>query len=220
VVARLVQRIAYVPEAPGRYRIPDRTVNWFDPAGAAARQSTLPGRELEVAAAAVSPVTEARGEPAPAETGTTATGVRLWQGAFLLVTALWGLTAWGWWRSRQQHASASPPSRASGNQDRQALRRTFLDRARENDPQAPAALAAWARAEGLPGTLAGLATACASSAPEFAEALRQRDRQRYSAHGSAVDWRALAELAPERLRPAPPAPQTEAGLPSLYPTRA
>jgi hypothetical protein len=117
------QKIALIADQPGRFEVPPVTVAWWDTRTDQARETTLPGRTIDIlpalnapsagrAAAAVMPPTAdtAAAEPGKAapDTGTgwgaaiPAVGGRLWLELSVGLSLLWVATVLAWWWSRRR----------------------------------------------------------------------------------------------------------------------
>ncbi len=152
---RREQKVALIPSAAGRYRLPAVSLPWWNLETGRIETATLPAREFVVApqpaGAAATIATPAAASAQPAAPSATAGGrdpaARFWPYLSLLLACGWaasGLFWWWTWRRRQRAASAT----ATAEPESIARARRFLRQTCERNDAAAArrALLAWGRA--------------------------------------------------------------------------
>lgn len=216
VTGRLQQKIAFIPRRDGELALPALEVNWWDTQTGQERHETVPGRVLQVTAAAgqTAPAVAVPAAPQPAGTATpasprvatSATGqagltpqalprlapaAGFWPWLSGALAAGWLLTLlFGWWRARRapRAAAARPAPAAAPTGAARAARRKFQDACTSHDaPAARRALLDWAALHWPADPPRGLdVLARRLDDPQARTALGELDRALYREGGG--DW--------------------------------
>lgn len=225
VLGRREQDVAIIASRPGRYRLPELRLKWWDITRDELREVALPARTLDIlpavgaipgapvaSAALPQPAAASADEAAPPQvhsdavpsTPSAAAG-GLWFWLSLLFAGLWLLTLGAWYlRSRAQRSAPLPLRSESASQpNASAARRAFREACRANDaPAARRHLLVWARAHWPQNPPAGLnALALRLDNPQQKQLLHGLDRAVYTGtswQGAALDsaLKALPDESP------------------------
>lgn len=205
IQSQRTQRLAWVPERPGQYRLPSSAVVWWNTVTDRIERTALPERTWEIIAAKDQNLFA---EPA-SELSTPSSPLWPWQ----LATVVMGLTTLVGFALYGRTRAASSSSRHHGQPDRQACLRTLRHACQHNDAQAARqALDSWARLQTE--TLADLAAQCIP----LSQALDELNGSLYSETDRSWEgaglWRAIKALPDNETHTASPA---KSSLPPLYP---
>ncbi|MBN7797988.1 BatD family protein [Parahaliea mediterranea] len=225
LVGQRVDSAALVPTSAGTYRIPEVRIPWWDTESGALREAVLPGREIQVAAAA--PHSAPSPLPAPATTtanrdAVTATGTAvelwIWRGVALFSALGWLATLAWLWRQRQQQQRAPVEHERALPGEAAAYKTLLAACAADQATRARRALLDWGRAL-MPNepdlTLDGFAAHCADA--RLRSAIDTLNRELYA--GDTGHWRGdeLAALARELRKPLRKRAAGESPALGLYP---
>lgn len=157
ISAQRVQKVALIPGAKGVYRLPEISVDWWNRATGKMETTTIPARELQVAAAA-SAVTDDKSiapSQAPVPEVQVVAGNQFWLWMSLFLACGWALSVGYWWFASQR-ARPSPTAVSEPSSLRKARRRLQQACADNDAVAARAALLDWGRALLAPRRVANL----------------------------------------------------------------
>jgi hypothetical protein len=166
------QRVALIPGAEGRYRVPEINLPWWNLETGQVEIATIPERELVVGPATVAPATASGPEPVPETVPGPAPAViepnPFWLWLSLLLACGWGASAVYWWFASRRRARVEPRPQTHPSL-RQARRE--LQRACDAGDAAGArqALLAWGQALLAPRAVHNLRQLCAEFGAEFTQ---------------------------------------------------
>ncbi|MCG6889078.1 MAG: BatD family protein [Gammaproteobacteria bacterium] len=199
--AQRVQKVALIPAAPGVYRIPEISVNWWNRATAQLETTILPARELvvgagvEVAEVAPTPLPLLSTDQVPQSmpAAVVVEGNRFWLWLSLLLACGWATTAIYWWfATRRNKPVSARESEVVG------LRETsrVLRKACENDDSAAAraALLAWGQCLMMPRRVDNLGELVDLLGDELGQQVEALNHSRYAGQGEAWEGRPLWAL--------------------------
>lgn len=164
------QKVALIPGATGRYRVPEINLSWWNLQTGQLEIATIPERELLVSATAAAAISapEPVIEAVPAVSAPVAESSRFWLWLSLLLACGWGLSALYWWFGARPAAAAAPLAALEPPALGEA--RSQLRRACETADAGAArsALLRWGQALLAPRPVHNLHQLCNYAGPEFA----------------------------------------------------
>ena len=236
LVGRREQDVAIIASRPGRYRLPELRLKWWDIMRDELREVVLPEHTLDIlpAAGAIPGAPEVSvpqpqavqdsdqlappPSPEPSDGTPSPTAGGLWFWLSMLFAALWLLTLGAWVvRSRGGRSGPQPsPPMPAGRTSAAASRKAFRDACRADDaPAARRQLLAWAQAHWPQNPPAGLnALAARLDDAQQKQLLQALDRAVYAGaswQGAALE-RALKALPGESPSAGEPSKPQLAGL--------
>lgn len=210
---RREQKVALIPSAAGRYRLPAVSLPWWNLDTGEIETATLPAREFVVAPLPAGAGVPTAAPPDPASLPSAAAGIpdesppasRFWPYLSLLLACGWAMSAlyWWWaWRRRGRGASAT----AVGEPESLARARRFLRDTCKRDDAAAArrALLAWGRALLAPRRVDNLDQLERQLGAEFGAEIERLNRVLYAPGPASWEgdslWRLCQRLEAEQCR--------------------
>lgn len=222
----LQQKLALVPTRPGRFTLPEISVDWWDVQAERWRQARLPQLELEVLPAAGQPAlvppAVQPSQPAvvpliapPAEPRQEVVSPGFWPWLSLALAVGWLATGLLILRSRRR-VVVLPPGKDEDPQCLQSARRELLQVLQaDRSDQLRNALLVWGQALYPEARLENLEQLAALGGEPLAQQLEIFNRSRYRPAGEPWDSRILATALSQAEKGR--ATKKASGLPSLYP---
>ena len=193
------QKLALIPGSAGIYRVPEIRVNWWNREAGRMETASLPARELVVAAAPGTLVTE-NGAPIPAgppavaeERSTTAPASRFWVWLSLLLACGWAASMAYWWLSVRR--KRAPRVEDERRPDLAAAGRALQKACEAGDAAAArSALLSWGQALLAPRRVSSLNALAQAFGDEFRCELADLNRSLYAPGESGWQGQALWTL--------------------------
>jgi hypothetical protein len=195
------QKVALIPAAPGVYRIPEISVNWWNRATAQLETAILPARELKVgpggeaAEVAPPPSPPLNTDPLSPVMPTTVVveGNRFWLWLSLFLACGWVATVIYWWlATRRKRPASAPANEVVGLRDASRALREACEK--DDSAAARAALLAWGQALMMPRQVDNLEVLVGLLGDELAQQVETLNHSRYAGQGMAWEGQPLWTL--------------------------
>lgn len=184
------QKVALIPGAPGRYRLPPIELPWWNLESGRMEIATLPGREIVVQPAAADAAAAQAQEPqtavVPEVPAPAGAGRAFWPWVSGVLACGWALSLLYWWSLSRRRGTEAPVSEAQVTQ--RGARRALENACAGNDAAAAReALLDWGQALLAPRRIANLDQLCAVLGADLAQQVEALNRSRYAR--SRSEWR-------------------------------
>ena len=231
IVAKRIEKTAYIPTQAGRLTLPAVAVHWWNTQRQQMEVANLPAKNFSILPAAIAsqpiaatPIadkTESSPNASKPVVIPRVSRLSIWLWATMLLLLLWLITLSLWWRNRAAKLSPQKKTQSLGETKTASLKSNLaaikLACERNHQPELQAAVITWAKQmwpENSPTNLQAIANRCGDT--ELMQLLLQLNRSLYSNKPTILDTLHLYRCL-KNFKLKPQAAEYQNDLPSLYP---